>query len=190
MSAGWGIDGQKQCEAPGIGRRVGEVDKSLGARADRKRFGREGKAPDIAEIAVPVEAQPQLDTEDGWLGAGGLDPDRRHDRRGVPASQEKALDLLGPEGSPSPALIIDQRNFGEAEGHKTAALVHDPDQERQEVVSESPGTMVPGLRLDRHVNVGQPFADGPSFSIELRGWVGQGTKAHAPAALEKQQQDQ
>jgi hypothetical protein len=66
-------------------------------------------------------------------------------------------------------------------------MVADPDQKRQEVVSESPGTMVPGLRLDRDVNVGQPFADALPFSVEFRGWVGQRPKSLAPAALEKQQ---
>ena len=50
--------------------------------------------------------------------------------------------------------------------------------------------MVPGLGLDRHVNVRQPFGDDLPFSIKLRGWVGQRPKSLAPAALEKQQQDQ
>ena len=151
MPRGRGIKGQEQGQATGVPRRLRKVDKPLGARAWSDRFWWEGKLRDMANVAIPVKVQSQLKTEDGRLWASGLDADRRDDSQRICASQEKADDLVWPEGTASPVLVINQTDLGETEGHSPGAVIHDLDQERKEIVSESPGTMVPGPCLDRHV---------------------------------------
>ncbi len=171
-------------------RGFGEVDESFRPGSSNNWVRRKGEAPDVAEISRAIEVQPQFESEEGRFRTARLDSDRRHDCRPVRTPQEKADDLLRPEGTLSPPQVVYQANLAEAEGHGARACVHDPDQQWQDIVSESRGAMAPGMGGDGNAHICYLLADRLPFPIDLSGWVGQRAKVRAPAGLEQQQQDQ
>ena len=89
-----------------------------------------------------------------------------------------------------PGVIIKQAHLGEMEDHRTTALVHNHDPERQIVVGKPPGTIAPCLDLDGDGHAWQPSGDRLLSLIGLVGWVGQGPKPGGSAGLKQQEGDQ
>jgi hypothetical protein len=85
-------------------------------------------------------------------------------------------------------VIIKQAGLGKKECHGTAALVHNPDAERQIVIGKSSGAMAPRFHFDGDGHAGQPSGDGLLCLIGLVGWVGQGPKPGGSAGLKHQQE--
>jgi len=86
----------------------------------------------------------------------------------------------------NPGVIIKQAGLSEKECYGTAALVHNPDAERQIILGKLLGTIAPRFKINGNGHACQPSGDGLPCLIGLVGWVGQGPKPGGSAGLKHQ----